>query len=289
MAEGKVRALHPAGEERLVIVTSDRISAYDAILPTEIPDKGRILNGLSLHWFAATADIAPNHVIGWRRSELPEEFRDDVHVGRTMLVRRLEMLPVECVARGYLAGSGWRDYRKTSATSGHRLPPGLVEADRLPAPIFTPATKAREGHDENIGMDVVADLVGADTAAELERLTLAIYSRCAALCAEAGIILADTKLEFGRDATGALVLADEVVTPDSSRFWPANRWRPGQSPPSFDKQYVRDHLDAIGWDHAPPAPALAQEVVAGTRRRYVEAYERITRQPFTAYLQEASE
>jgi len=288
IAEGKVREIYPASDGRLVIVTSDRISAYDAVLPSEVPDKGRILNGLSLYWFAETSDLVVNHVLGWRRSELPAQFQDDALVGRAMLVRELEMLPVECVARGYLAGSGWRDYRERGETSGHRLPRGLQQAEQLPQPIFAPATKAEDGHDENIGRSEVEDLVGRETAAELERITLAIYTRCAARCAEVGIILADTKLEFGRDAEGRLVLADEVVTPDSSRFWPRDRWAPGQSPPSFDKQYVRDHLDEIGWNHTPPPPGLSDAVVAGTRRRYVEAFERITGRTFTTYLEDAA-
>jgi phosphoribosylaminoimidazole-succinocarboxamide synthase len=289
IAEGKVREMYPAGDGRLVMVTSDRISAYDAVLPSEVPDKGRILNGLSLYWFAVTADLVDNHVLGWRRSELPERFRDDALVGRAMLVSELEMLPVECVARGYLAGSGWRDYRDRGETSGHRLPEGLRQAAQLPQPIFAPATKAHDGHDENIARDDVADLVGRELADELERVTLAIYARCAERCERVGIILADTKLEFGRDAGGRLVLADEVVTPDSSRFWPRESWAPGQSPPSFDKQFVRDHLDAIGWDHTPPPPPLAESVVAGTRQRYVEAFERITGRTFSDYMEDAAQ
>jgi len=288
IAEGKVRQIYPAGAGQLVMVTSDRISAYDAILPTDVPDKGRILNGLSLYWFAQTADAVPNHVLGWRRSDLPAEFREEELIGRAMLVRELEMLPVECVVRGYLAGSGWRDYRDSGETSGHRLPGGLEQGSRLRMPLFAPATKAQDGHDENIGRDDVEDLVGAEAAAELERLTLEVYSRCAARCAEVGIILADTKLEFGRDAEGTIVLADEVVTPDSSRFWPRDDWVPGRSQSSFDKQYVRDHLDEIGWDHDSPPPALSAEVVTGTRQRYVEAFERITGRTFTTYMEDAA-
>lgn len=270
------------------MVTSDRISAYDHVMPTEVADKGRILNGLSVHWFDRTDDIVPNHLVGWRRSELPTDFRDEHHLGRTMLVRRLDMLPIECVARGYLAGSGWRDYRRSGTTSDHRLPPGLRLADRLPEPLFAPATKAQEGHDENIGMAAVIDAVGRETARELERVTLAIYRRCAEQCAAADIILADTKLEFGRDADGTLVLADEVVTPDSSRFWPRGAWRPGSPPPSFDKQFIRDHVDAIGWDHRPPPPALDAEIVEGTRRRYLDAYEQITGHRFSDYMEDAA-
>lgn len=286
---GKVREVYRAGDERLVMVASDRISAYDVILPTPIPDKGRVLTGLSRHWFAQTADIVPNHLLSTRPADMPEALRGPEFAGRTMLVRRLEMLPIECVARGYLVGSGWRDYRETGAVCGHALPPGLRVADRLPAPIFTPATKAETGHDENITRDQAADLVGADALAEAERITLALYTRAAAACSAAGIILADTKFELGRDPeTGTLVLGDEAVTPDSSRLWPADAWRPGINPPSFDKQYVRDWLDASGWDHTPPGPELPDDVVAGTRGRYVDAYERITGESFADYLRECA-
>ena len=260
--EGKVREVREVDAERLLIVASDRISAYDWIMPTPIPGKGAILTALSALWFRRTEDVVPNHLI--------ERFGE-----RGMLVRRLRMLPVECVARGYLAGSGWRDYLRAGEVCGHRLPAGLREADRLPEPIFTPATKATEGHDENITREAAADLVGAETLARLERITLDLYSRAAADCARAGLILADTKFELGLDAGGTLVLGDEAVTPDSSRLWPADRWSPGGSPPSFDKQYLRDWLDAIGWDHASPPPELPVEVVEGTRARYVEAHDRI--------------
>ena len=284
---GKVREVYAAGDGRLAMVASDRISAYDVILPTPIPDKGRVLTGLSRHWFAQTADIVPNHLLSTRLDDLPAELRRPDFAGRTMLVRRLEMLPIECVARGYLAGSGWRDYRDTGAVCGHAIAPGLRQADRLPEPIFTPATKASTGHDENITREQAADLVGADVLAEAERITLALYTRAAAACRAAGLILADTKFELGRDPeTGRLVLGDEVVTPDSSRLWPADGWEPGTSPPSFDKQYVRDWLDACGWDHTPPGPALPDQVVAGTRGRYVDAYERITGESFDDYLRE---
>jgi len=254
VARGKVREIYRAGDDRLALVASDRISAYDVILPTPIPDKGRVLTALSCHWFARTVDIVPNHLLSARSEDMPEPLRGPEFAGRTMLVRRLEMLPIECVARGYLAGSGWRDYLDTGAVCGHALPAGLRQADRLPAPIFTPATKASAGHDENITREQAADLVGGDVLATAERVTLALYARAAAACAAAGIILADTKFELGRDpATGALVLGDEAVTPDSSRLWPASEWSPGASPPSFDKQYVRDWLDASGWDRTPPA------------------------------------
>jgi phosphoribosylaminoimidazole-succinocarboxamide synthase len=318
---GKVREVHDVGDGRLVMVTSDRISAYDVVMPTEIPGKGQVLTGLSVHWFARMADLVPGHLLGWRLSEMPDGWRKKELAGRVMLVKALDMLPVECVVRGYLIGSGWRDYQSTGMTSGVALPPGLQQADRLPEPIFTPAAKAEVGeHDENITMDDVVATVGPDLAAEMERVSIAVYERAAADCAKAGIILADTKFEVGvaRTSTAvsgtvpvpdthsvdpsvasppgaparaahALVLGDEVVTPDSSRFWPADTYAPGTSPPSFDKQYLRDWLDQSGWDHSPPAPDLPADVVAGTRERYVEAYERITGRSFDSWLKEAAE
>ena len=286
---GKVREVHDVGDGRLVMVTSDRISAYDVVMPTEIPGKGQVLTGLSIHWFQRMADLVPNHLLGWRLSEMPDGWRRKELAGRVMLVKALDMLPVECVVRGYLIGSGWRDYRATGATSGVTLPPGLRQADRLPAPIFAPAAKAEVGeHDENITMDDVVAAVGPDLAAEMERVSIAVYERAAADCAAAGIILADTKFEMGT-AQGTLTLGDEVCTPDSSRFWPADTWQPGASPPSFDKQYLRDWLDRTGWDHSPPGPELPADVVAGTRERYVEAYERITGASFDEWLKEAAE
>jgi phosphoribosylaminoimidazole-succinocarboxamide synthase len=286
---GKVREVHDVGDGRLVMVTSDRISAYDVVMPTEIPGKGQVLTGLSVHWFARMADLVPGHLLGWRLSEMPDGWRKKELAGRVMLVKALDMLPVECVVRGYLIGSGWRDYQATGATSGVTLPPGLEQADRLPEPIFTPAAKAEVGeHDENITMDDVVAAVGPDLAAEMERVSIAVYERAAADCAKAGIILADTKFEMGV-AQGTLTLGDEVCTPDSSRFWPADTWQPGTSPPSFDKQYLRDWLDGTGWDHSPPGPELPADVVAGTRERYVEAYERITGASFDEWLKEAAE
>jgi phosphoribosylaminoimidazole-succinocarboxamide synthase len=286
---GKVREVHDVGDGRLVMVTSDRISAYDVVMPTEIPGKGQVLTGLSIHWFQRMADLVPNHLLGWRLSEMPDGWRKKELAGRVMLVKALDMLPVECVVRGYLIGSGWRDYQQTGATSGVALPPGLQQADRLPEPIFTPAAKAEVGeHDENITMDDVVATVGPDLAADMERVSIAVYERAAADCAKAGIILADTKFEMGT-AQGTLTLGDEVCTPDSSRFWPADTYAPGTSPPSFDKQYLRDWLDQSGWDHSPPAPELPADVVAGTRERYVEAYERITGRSFDSWLKEAAE
>ena len=289
IARGKVREIYAQGDDRLVLVASDRISAYDVIMPTPIPDKGRVLTAMSLFWFAQTADLVPNHLVTARRANLPEAFRQTELAGRTMLVQRLEMIELECVARGYLAGSGWREYAETGMVGGHRLPAGLRQGDRLPTPIFTPATKATSGHDENITRDEAADRFGGSLVRALEQITLAIYGLAHTRCAAAGIILADTKFEFGHGPGGEVVLGDEVLTPDSSRLWPAGRWAPGASPASFDKQYVRDWLDASGWDHTPPGPALPADVVDGTRTRYVQAYEQITGLRFSDYLQEAQQ
>jgi phosphoribosylaminoimidazole-succinocarboxamide synthase len=268
-ASGKVREIYEDGDE-LIMVASDRISVYDVILPTEIPDKGRVLNQMSLFWFGLTEDICPNHLIS---TDVPAEAE-----GRGMRVRRLEMYPVECVVRGYLSGSGWREYRETQAVCGIDLPPGLSESDRLPEPIFTPATKAELGdHDENIDFDRSVEIVGSrPLMEELRRVSIEIYQRGANHAAERGIILADTKFEFGSSPGCEIVLGDEVLTPDSSRFWPADQYEPGRSQPSFDKQYVRDYSDSIGWDHKPPGPELPDEVVENTRAKYIEAYERIT-------------
>jgi phosphoribosylaminoimidazole-succinocarboxamide synthase len=272
---GKVRDVYADGDD-LVLVASDRVSIYDVVLPTPIPDKGAVLTQLSLWWFDRLGDLVPNHVISG--TAVPPEF-----AGRAMRCRRLEMLPVECVARGYLTGSGLKDYEKTGVVSGVALPPGLVDGSRLPEPVFTPSTKAPLGqHDEAMTFGEVEDLVGADTAARLRELTLAVYVRGAGTAAANGIIVADTKLEFGRDpATGEIVLADEVLTPDSSRFWPADRWQPGRPQASFDKQFVRDWSATLDWDRTPPGPAVPPEVVDATRARYVEAYERITARPWT--------
>jgi phosphoribosylaminoimidazole-succinocarboxamide synthase len=268
-ASGKVREMYEVGDD-LLMVASDRISAYDVVLPTPIPDKGRVLTQMSVFWFETTQHICPNHFLS---EDVPEEV-----AGRALRVRRLEMYPVECVARGYLSGSGWREYRETGAVCGIELPSGLRESDRLPEPIFTPATKADIGdHDENIDFDRAAELIG-DRALmeELRRVTLDLYGHAAAHAAERGIIIADTKFEFGASPGAEVVLADEVLTPDSSRFWPADDYEPGRSQASFDKQYVRDWLDQSGWDHTPPGPELPEEVVTNTRAKYVEAYERIT-------------
>jgi phosphoribosylaminoimidazole-succinocarboxamide synthase len=266
------------------MVATDRISAFDAVLPTPIPDKGRVLTGLTLFWLEQTADLLPNHLITADPAAFPEASAADPDLaGRAMLVRRARMVPIECVARGYLSGSGWKEYRAGGSVCGIPLPGGLMESDRLPEPIFTPATKAETGHDENISLDRAADLVGRGLAERLKELTLAVYEHAAAIALERGIIIADTKLELGF-ADGELILCDEVLTPDSSRFWPADRYEPGGAQPSYDKQYVRDWLDASGWDHEPPAPELPANVVEQTRTRYVEAYERLTGEPFDAYL-----
>jgi phosphoribosylaminoimidazole-succinocarboxamide synthase len=272
LGSGKVRELYALDDERLLLVASDRISTFDVILPTEIPDKGRVLTGLAAFWFARTRAITPNHLLAVRAD------------GRSTECRRLEMLPVECVVRGYLSGSGWKDYAKTGEVSGHRLPNGLRESDPLPEPIFTPATKAQSGHDENITGAQAAALVGAERLAEAERLSIALYRFAAAYALERGIIIADTKFEFGVDRAGRLVLGDEALTPDSSRFWPADQYTPGGPQPSYDKQFVRDYCEKIGWGKTYPGPELPPDVVAGTRRRYVEAFERLTGLSFDAYL-----
>jgi phosphoribosylaminoimidazole-succinocarboxamide synthase len=273
VASGKVRELYALDGDRLLLVASDRISTFDVILPTEIPDKGRVLTGLSGFWFTLLQALVPNHMLA---------IRDD---GRSMECRRLEMLPIECVVRGYLAGSGWKDYQATGTTSGHRLPEGLRESDRLPRPIFTPATKAQTGHDENISREQAAELVGADRLAEVERVAIALYSAAADHALTRGIIIADTKFEFGIDRGGDLVLGDEALTPDSSRFWPAEAYEPGRGQSSFDKQFVRDFCEQTGWDKTDPGPELPEDVVMHTRSKYIEAFEQLTTIPFEAYVE----
>jgi phosphoribosylaminoimidazole-succinocarboxamide synthase len=268
-SSGKVREMYEVDDD-LLMVASDRISAYDVIMPTLIPDKGRVLTQMSLFWFDSTRDICPNHFVS---EDVPEEV-----AGRAIRVRRLDMYPVECVVRGYLAGSGWKEYRESGAVCGITLPGGLQESDRLPEPIFTPATKAEIGdHDENVDFERAAEIVGdRPLMEELRRVSVELYSHAAAHAQERGIILADTKFEFGASPGAEVVLADEVFTPDSSRYWPADEYEPGRAQHSFDKQYLRDWLDEIGWDHSPPAPELPDEVIENTRAKYVEAYERIT-------------
>ncbi|GAA0506383.1 phosphoribosylaminoimidazole-succinocarboxamide synthase [Saccharopolyspora subtropica] len=280
IAAGKVRQLHAVDDEHLLLVASDRISAYDHVLDTPIPDKGRVLTAMSVFWFELLADAVPNHLVAADDPRIPGEVR-----GRALLVRRLEMLPVECVARGYLTGSGLADYQRTGAVCGVRLPAGLVEASQLPEPIFTPATKAAIGdHDENVSFEAVAAQLGPDRAEQLRDVTLEVYRRAAEHARSRGVILADTKFEFGLAADGELVLGDEVLTPDSSRYWPADGYQPGRVQPSFDKQFVRNWLTspASGWDRASdtPPPPLPDDVVAATRDRYIEAYERITGRSF---------
>jgi phosphoribosylaminoimidazole-succinocarboxamide synthase len=286
---GKVRDLYDLGDGRLLLVASDRLSAFDVVLPTPIPDKGRVLTGLSRFWFENTANLAPNHLLSTDLAALPPAFATAAAElrGRSMICRRLEIIPVECVVRGYLAGSGWRDYRATGRVSGIPLAAGLREGDRLPEPIFTPTTKAEAGHDEPIDFDAVVALVGGPRAEVVRATAQRVYARGAAVCARAGILLADTKLEMGVDpATGGLVLADEVLTPDSSRFWDAAAWEPGRAQASYDKQYVRDWLEALPWGKVAPGPDLPEEIVAGTRARYVAAFERITGASFARYLEE---
>lgn len=288
LLQGKVRDVHDLGGNRLLIVTSDRISAYDVVMPTPIPDKGRVLTAVSAYWFSQTGHIAPNHVVSTHVRDMPTDAVPDL-AGRSMVVKKLDMLPIECVVRGYLSGSGWRDYTSTGEVCGHSLPSGLQQSQRLPEPIFTPATKAHTGHDENITRAQAADIVGAETLAEAERISIALYQHVAARCEEVGIILADTKFELGRDENGVMTIGDEVCTPDSSRFWPADAYAVGTSPPSFDKQYLRDWLDASGWDHTPPPPTLPDDVVVGTRNRYLEAHERLTGRTLDTWIQECTE
>ena len=279
LASGKVREIYDLGDE-LLIVASDRISTYDVVHPTPIPDKGKVLTGLSVLWFGLTRDLVPNHFVS-ATDGVPDELR-----GRALRVKRLGMLPVECVVRGYITGSGWKDYQATGAVSGISLPAGLQESEQLPEPIYTPSTKAEVGHDEAIDFDATVDLVGSRELAErLRDVSIAVYSAVVEHARARGVILADTKFEFGLDGDGALTLADEVCTPDSSRFWPADEYAPGRGQPSFDKQYVRDWASGTGWDKTPPAPAIPDDVVAATRERYVTAYETLAGEPFSAWLE----
>ena len=271
VGSGKVRELFALDDDRLLLVASDRISVFDVVLPTEIPDKGRVLTGLSGFWFARTQEIVPNHLLS---------LHED---GRSTECRRLEMLPIECVVRGYLAGSGWKSYKQSGEVCGNRLPEGLKESEQLPEPIFTPTTKAQEGHDEPLDRAGAAALIGEERLDEVERASLALYQFASEHAVARGIILADTKFEFGVDDDGRLVLADELFTPDSSRFWPVDSFQTGRPAPSFDKQYVRDYAESLGWGKTYPGPELPDKVVTGTRRRYLEAFERLTGIPFAAY------
>ena len=287
VGSGKVRELFAVGDDRLLLVASDRISAYDVVLPQAIPDKGKVLTALSDFWFDQMAGVCPNHRISVSASDIPDVGMDDL-AGRSMLCKRCDPIPIEFVVRGYLSGSGWKEYRSTGTVCGHQLPGGLQESGKLPEPILTPATKAVTGHDENITEERAAEIAGAEIYETARSYALEIYRRAAELAAARGVIIADTKFEFGI-AGGEVTLIDEVLTPDSSRFWPADAYEPGRSQPSFDKQYVRDWLDASGWDHNPPSPELPGEVVDATRARYVEAYERVTGRPFTQWLEEVNE
>ena len=281
---GKVRDVYDAGDDRLLLVASDRISAFDVVMREPVPDKGRVLTAMSVFWFSLFADLAPSHLISADVADFPSGAQSAEVVGRSMLCRRAEMLPIECIVRGYLSGSAWKEYRESGTMHGVRLPGGLEESSRLPEPVFTPSTKAASGHDVNISFAAAADLMGPSIAERARELSLALYRRGAALAAERGIIIADTKFELGF-IDGELAVADEVLTPDSSRFWPADSWQPGATPPSFDKQPVRDYLaglviDGAPWDKSPPPPPLSPAVIAATRARYVEAYERITGRGF---------
>jgi phosphoribosylaminoimidazole-succinocarboxamide synthase len=277
VASGKVRDIYDLGD-RLLLVASDRISTYDVVHPNGIPDKGSVLTGISAFWFNKTGHIVPNHYISATEG-VPAEVR-----GRAMAVQKLKMLPVECVVRGYITGSGWKDYQATGKVSGIELPPGLRESQKLPTPIFTPSTKADEGHDEAIDIDQAGEILGdRELAGRLRDVSIALYSFAADLAAERGVILADTKFELGLNEAGELILGDEALTPDSSRYWPVEGYEPGHGQPSFDKQFVRDWASSTGWDKTPPAPAVPEDVVAGTRAKYVEAYELITGEPFAAW------
>ena len=278
LTRGKVREMYDLGDD-LLMVASDRISTYDAVHPTPIPDKGKVLTGLSVLWFGLTKDVVPNHLLSYADG-VPEEVR-----GRALRVRRLKMLPVECIVRGYITGSGWKDYQRTGSISGLELPEGLRESDQFPEPLYTPSTKAEEGHDETIDFDQTVELLGDRALAERVRdVSIAVYKTVADYARERGVILADTKFEFGLDDDGELVLGDEVCTPDSSRFWPLDQYEPGRGQPSFDKQYVRDWASGTGWDKSPPAPEIPDDVVAATRERYVTAYEKLAGEPFQAWL-----
>jgi len=286
IGSGKVRELFEVGDDQLLLVASDRISAYDVVLPQAIPEKGKILTGLSHYWFEVAEGLCPNHLISVREEDLPDVGIADLP-GRAMLCKRAQPIAIEFVVRGYITGSGWREYQGDGTVSGHELPTGLVESDKLPEPILTPATKATTGHDENITEDEARDIAGAEIYDTAKEYALQLYKKAAEIALERGIIIADTKFEFGV-YDNEVILIDEVLTPDSSRFWPHDRYEPGRGQPSFDKQYVRDWLDQSGWDHTPPPPELPADVVEATRDRYVEAYERVSGRPFDSWLKEVS-
>lgn len=280
LSSGKVRDIYDAGEGRLLLVASDRMSAFDVIMDEPIPDKGRVLTAMSAFWFELFADVVPGHLISTDLADLPAEAQLPELEGRVMLCRRAEMLPIECIVRGYITGSAWKEYKTSGTMHGERLPEGMLESAQLPEPVFTPSTKGELGeHDINLSFDEAVDLVGSELAERARKVSIEVYQRGAAWAAERGIVIADTKFELGL-VDGELILADEVLTPDSSRFWPVDEWKPGSTPPSFDKQPLRDHLDGLDWDKSPPPPPLGPDVVAATRARYIEAYERITGRSF---------
>ena len=276
---GKVRDIYDAGDGRLLMVTSDRLSAFDVVMAEPIPDKGRVLTAMSAFWFEQFAGVVGSHLVSTRLADLPAAAQRPEWEGRVMLCRRAEMLPIECIVRGYLTGSAWKEYRTSGTMHGTELPAGLLESSKLPEPVFTPSTKADEGHDENISFERAVDLVGREMAERARDLSIELYTKGAEWAAERGILIADTKFELGV-VDGELVLADEVLTPDSSRFWPADGWQPGSTPPSFDKQPVRDYLDGLDWDKQPPPPPLPADVVSTTSARYIDAYQRITGRSF---------
>ncbi len=281
---GKVREMYDAGDGKLLIVASDRLSAFDVVMVEPVPNKGRVLTAISAFWFDQLSDVAPNHLISTDLADFPAGAQDAALAGRSMFVRKAEMLPIECIVRGYLAGSGWKEYVDRGTVHGVELPTGLRKSDKLPQPIFTPSTKAQDGlHDENITYETAVDMVGAELAAQAREMSLELYRRAAEHAAARGIIIADTKFELGL-IDGELVIADEILTPDSSRFWPAGEWQPGSTPPSFDKQPVRDYLDSLDWDKTPPAPSLPDDVIASAQARYVEGYERLTDRSFSDWL-----
>ena len=286
VGSGKVRELFEVGDDQLLLVASDRISAYDVVLPQDIPDKGKVLTGLSDYWFKSMSSVCPNHFISVQAKDLPDVGIDDL-AGRATLCRRAKPLPIEFVVRGYITGSGWSDYKKTGEVCGHRLPEGLTESDRLPSPLLTPATKAVTGHDENISEQRAAEIIGAETYETAKSYALGLYEKGSAVALERGVIIADTKFEFGV-VDGEVILIDEVLTPDSSRFWPEDLYEAGKSQPSFDKQYVRDWLSESGWDRNPPPPDLPEDVVQATRSRYIEAYERVSGSSFDEWLSEVT-
>jgi phosphoribosylaminoimidazole-succinocarboxamide synthase len=283
---GKVRDIYAVGDDRLLMVASDRMSAFDVVMAEPFPNKGRVLTAMSAYWFEVLGDVVGSHLVSTDLADLPDGASDDPVVddlaGRFMLCNKAEMLPLECIVRGYISGSAWKEYRTKGTMHGEALPVGLQESDQLPEPVFTPSTKAAEGHDENISFEAAVDLVGKELATRARDVSLELYRRGAALARDKGIIIADTKFELGLVA-GELVVCDEVLTPDSSRFWPVDQWTPGRTPPSFDKQPLRDHLEATGWDKNPPPPALPADVIAASSARYAEAYERISGRPFAAW------